>query len=536
MEDTVERALARPIAARDLTAVLSEQAARTPNGAWIIAGDSRLTFGQAAARSTDLAARLAALGLKAGETVLIMLPNCVEFVVAWCALARIGALEVPLNTQLKGRVLAHQVGDSRARIAVVAAALLDDFLNANRDEGAVEQVLLLGPRPAGLKAGGVEIIAWEDLLAGPPPPPVERPPPCYKDLIAVMYTSGTTGPSKGCMITHAHAYEYANCLLDLADLRSGDVHYCVLPLFHIAGQWAGVYACLQAGIPCVLAERFSATGFWDEARARGATTSFLLGAMAHFLNVQEPRPDDADNPLERVLVVPLIPDIEGFKRRFGVQVSATWGSTEVNVPLRSGFDLPDAETCGYVAEDRYEVRIVDENDFEVPDGRPGEAVVRAKQPWTVMAGYWGRPEATREAWRNLWLHSGDIMKRGANGWFYFVDRKSDSIRRRGENISSVEVENEINAHPAVAASAVYPIKAAASEDEVMASVVLRPGQSLTPEALTAFLAARLARFQQPRYLAFLDDLPKTPTGKIQKYLLRDIGVTPDTWDREAGEL
>jgi carnitine-CoA ligase len=237
-----------------------------------------------------------------------------------------------------------------------------------------------------------------------------------------------------------------------------------------------------------------------------------------------------------VLIVPLIPEVEAFKQRFGCLVSTTWGGTEMNCPTRSGFTLANNRTCGRVDERLYEVRIVDQNDNELPAGVAGEAVVRPKIPWIVMAGYWNRPDWTVAAWRNLWLHSGDMLMKDAEGNLYFVDRTKDAIRRRGENISSMEVEQEINAHPDVLECAVIPVASAETEQEVMAVVVPKPGRRIAPEALIAFLEPRMAYFMVPRYLEFATELPKTPTGKIQKFGLRERGLTPATWDRVAAGI
>jgi crotonobetaine/carnitine-CoA ligase len=338
------------------------------------------------------------------------------------------------------------------------------------------------------------------------------------------------------MITHAHAYEYALSVIELLEMTGEDVYYAPLPLFHIAGQWAGVYACCIMGATIVVPKNFSLTGFWDEVKRHKATCTFLLGAMANFLHAQPPRADDTDNPLERALLVPLLPETEDFKARFGCLVSTTWGSTEVNVPMRSGFELANNRTCGRLADDRYEVRIVDGDDKELPPGMRGEAVVRAREPWILMAGYWNDPAATALAWRNLWLHSGDMLMRDKAGNFYFVDRTNDAIRRRGENISSLEVEREVNAHAQVLESAVIPVASEHSEQEVMAVVVPQPGARLDPAELIEFLAPRMAYFMVPRYIDTVADLPKTETGKIQKFTLRARGITETTWDRDAAGI
>ena len=329
-----------------------------------------------------------------------------------------------------------------------------------------------------------------------------------------MYTSGTTGPSKGVMVTHTHAYEYALSVVELVEMREDDVYYNPLPLFHIAGQWAAVYATLIRGATVVLPGAFTLSGFWEDVRRHGATCTFLLGAMASWLWRQRETPADSDNPMQRMLIVPLLSEVEAFKRRFGVLVSTTWGSTEINVPTRSSFTLANSRTCGRVASDRYEVRIVDSDDREVPPGVPGEAVVRTSVPWMLMAGYWQDPAATAAAWRNQWVHSGDILMRDEAGNFSFVDRVKDAIRRRGENISSMEVEAEVLAHPAILECAVVPVASTDTEQEVMAIVSLKPGETLLPETLIRFLEPRMARFMVPRYVEIIEAMPKTPTGKI----------------------
>jgi crotonobetaine/carnitine-CoA ligase len=325
---------------------------------------------------------------------------------------------------------------------------------------------------------------------------------------------------------------YALAGVDLLELTPEDVYYAPLPLFHIAGQWATVYAAMIAGATAALTGRFSVEAFWGDVRRSRATATFLLGAMANFLHRQPARADDATTPLAKAIIVPLFPEADDFRRRFDVKVATTYGSTEVSAPLRMGFDEADWTTCGVVKDDVFEVRIVDDDDNEVPPGVPGELVIRAKEPWVLMAGYWRHPEWTITAWRNLWLHSGDVMKRDAAGKLYFVDRAKDAIRRRGENISSMEVETEVNAHPDVLESAVIPVASEHTEQDVMAIVVPRPGRSIDAGALIDFLTPRMASFMVPRYVDVVDALPKTPTGKIQKFDLRARGVTPTTWDRE----
>ncbi|MGH6720044.1 MAG: AMP-binding protein [Alphaproteobacteria bacterium] len=517
---------------RTVASVLARRVARHGDRPFLITAEGALSYRAVDTAANRIAHGIEALGIAAGEPVLIMLPNVPAFIVLWCALAKLGAIEVPVNTAYRGAILAHVLNDSGATTMIVDAQYLDRLAEVADRLGALERVIVHGgdaALPAAL-AGRATRLPYAALNSGDDTAPA--PPPRHTDLVAVMYTSGTTGPSKGVMVSHSHAYHYASAGTELLDLGPDDVYYAPLPLFHIAGQWATVYAAMIAGAAAVVTGRFSVDGFWDDVRRTGATATFLLGAMANFLHRQPARADDATTPLRKALVVPLFPEIDDFRRRFGVAVTTTYGSTEVNVPVRLGFDETDWRTCGFVKDDIYEVRIVDDDDSEVPIGVPGELVVRSKEPWVLMAGYWRHPEWTATAWRNLWLHSGDIMKRDAAGRLYFVDRAKDAIRRRGENISSIEVETEINAHPDVLESAVIPVESDYSEQDVMAVVVPRPGRGLDPAALIDFLAPRMAAFMLPRYVEVVDALPKTPTGKIQKYPLRERGVTPATWDHD----
>jgi len=535
VDDRLETVMTpEPQAERSLARVLDRRAERPGDKPWIITGGDEITAADMASRSNRLARGLAAAGIGPGETVLIMLPDGAAILEAWCALARLGAIEVPVNNHLRGNVLAHVINKSAGKTMIVDGRYLDRIAAIASEIEGLERLVLVGDGAEAL-AERFAIERFEALFAVDDSP-LQTEGPRHRDLMAVMYTSGTTGPSKGVMITHAHAYEYALAVVELLELGPDDIYYSPLPLFHIAGQWAAVYACLIAGATVVVPERFSLAGFWADVRAHGASCTFLLGAMANFLYRETPAADDAENPMERMLVVPLLPEVEDFKKRFGVRVSTTWGSTEINVPTRSSFDLADNRTCGRIAEDRYEVRIVDADDQEVSPGTPGEAVVRGKHPWMLMAGYWNDPEATATATRNQWVHSGDMLMRDEAGNFYFVDRVKDAIRRRGENISSMEVENEINAFAAVLECAVVPVASEHTEQEVMAVVVPKDSVSIDPEALIRFLEPRMAYFMVPRYIEMTGALPRTQTGKIQKYELRARGVTERTWDREAAGM
>jgi crotonobetaine/carnitine-CoA ligase len=523
---------------RTVVEVLRRRAERIGDKPWLVTDDATFTYAQIDETSNRMVHGLARLGVGAGETVLLLLPNIADYVVCWCAIAKARAIEVPINTAYRGSVLLHQINDSLASTMIVASAFLERVEVLAADLQHLERCVVHGAgrgledarRAAPKLAARCDFIAYEDLFDDDAGPPDDAP--RYCDIAAIMYTSGTTGVSKGVMVPHAHSFEYACTAGAAIELAAPDIYYAPLPLFHVAGQWAVVYACAIRSATAVLTRGFSLQGFWDDVTRHEVTCTFLLGAMANFLYRQPEAADDAATPLAKVLMSPLIPQVEDFKRRFGVRVSTAYGSTE----LGGGgtfhvLDLPNARSCGRPQSPKYELRIVDQDDEEVPAGCSGEIVVRPREPWIAMAGYWNRPEATQEAWRNLWLHTGDVGRLDDDGNLYFIDRTKDAIRRRGENISSLEVENEINAHPAVLESAAFPVASADTEQEVACAVVPKPGQSLEPEDLIRFLEPRMAPFMVPRYVDVVQDLPKTPTGKIQKFGLRERGLTATTWDR-----
>jgi carnitine-CoA ligase len=518
-----------------LPRVLEKRVARAGDRPFLLTPERTHSLAELDGRATRLAHGLVGLGMKRGETLLVMLPNSVGFIEIWWALAKLGIIQVPVNTAYRGSILRHLVTDSGAATMILAPKFLERMAEIAGELPAVKRLVVAGEGkvPAGLSSGR-EVLALASLYLEPrgqlPPGPSER------DLLAVMYTSGTTGPSKGVMVTHAHAYHYALAGVDLMALTADDVYYAPLPLFHIAGQWNVTYACLIAGARVGLPFPFKAERFWDEVAGYRATVTFLLGAMASLLSRQAPSSRDIETSMAKALIVPQLPEIAEFERRFGLKATTTYGSTEANVPVKAHFDLEDPRICGRARDELYELRIVDEFDNELPPGKAGELCVRAKRPWILMAGYWNHPEWTEQAWRNLWLHTGDSLMRDAAGNYHFVDRLKDSIRRKGENISSMEVEIEILQHPAVLEAAVFPVRAEGGEDEVMAVLVPKPGQALEPEALLRFLAPRLPHFMLPRYLEFADGLPKTPTGKIQKFPLRERGLGPATWDRERAGI
>jgi crotonobetaine/carnitine-CoA ligase len=352
------------------------------------------------------------------------------------------------------------------------------------------------------------------------------------DTIAILYTSGTTGPSKGVCCPHAQFYWWGVNTAAILDVRQDDVLYTCLPLFHTNALNTFVQALLH-GARFELGPRFSASRFWSRLVDAEATVTYVLGAMVSILAKRPPGIHDRAHRVRAALAPATPPDLfPVFEERFGVRLLDGHGMTETNVVLgpRDGEQRPGA--MGRVLPG-FEAKVVDEDDVEVPDGEAGELVMRADEPFAFATGYWGLPQQTVEAWRNLWFHSGDRVIRDADGYFRFVDRIKDAIRRRGENVSAWEVEQVLQSHPDVAAAAVIPVPSDLGEDDVMACVVARPGAVLDHVELLRHCEPRLAYFAVPRYVEILDELPLTENGKVRKFVLRARGVTDATWDREA---
>ena len=474
-----------------------------------------------------VAALLRSLGVQAGDRVATLLPNTYEYVAAWFGSCWTGAVEVPVNAEYKGTLLEHVLGESGTRVLIV-----QDRLAARLDGLALpdlEHVIVAGNGPAGAPPG----VALHRLADAAGHDPAPRVPRAESELLYILYTSGTTGPSKGVMHANRGACWPARAWLQQAQLTPEDVAYTFLPLSHVTARSAVIKGALLSGGRVAMRERFSAQAFWEDVRAHGATCFMYVGAVIHFLCSQPEQLGELDNTLRvgggaaagRRLT-------EEFRRRFGCELLETYGSTEIGTGSSRRLGDPVRDTMGRPFE-VHEFAIHDEHDRPVAPGIHGEIVVRPREPYTLMQGYWRRPDATVEAWRNLWFHTGDQGYLTPDGELVFVDRLTDSMRRRGENISSFEVERAVNAHPAVAESAAYPIKTGATEDEVMVAVVPRDGEPPDAEELLRFCVETMPRFAVPRYLRFVDALPKTATGRVRKHELRAQGVTADAADREA---
>lgn len=511
--------------------LLAARAAEHPDRTFLEEVDGRsATYGELDRDIRTWADAYRRVGIEQGDRVAVMLQTGIDAVSAWLGLSWLGAWEVPVNTGYVGRMLHYLLEHSRSKLLVATGDYLGRLGDVAADLSHLETVIVVD-RDEVTSDLPFRVVGRREFLAGASPADdLDGPGPA--DIATVMYTSGTTGPSKGVLVPWAQIHATASTPVFTGDFGADDAYYLPFPLFHISGK-GPVYTFALVGGRVVMRPSFNTSAFWDDIRHYRCTTTLLLGAMANFINRQPRRPDDADTPLHTVVMVPLIGELEDFKQRFGVRVSTAFNMTEISVPLHSeGWTLADLESCGKVRPG-YEVRVVDQDDEDVGPGQVGELLVRSHEPWTLMAGYLDMPEATTAAWRNLWLHTGDAFRYDEDGNYYFLDRISDTIRRRGENISSAEVEVVVNEHPGVLESAAIAVPSEWGEDEVKIVVVPGPGETVEPAELTAFLAPRLPRFMVPRYVEVVASLPKTPTEKVRKVELRAQGITPTTWDRET---
>jgi crotonobetaine/carnitine-CoA ligase len=515
--------------------LLAERARSTPDRlAMVDVAGRQCTYADLQHSCLTWAGALRRLDVQAGEPVLTMLPNSFECYEVWLGVAWLRAIEVPANNMYRGDMLRYVIDNSTARVVVISVRYLDRLAEVIADLPGVEVVVVPDADDADLADLGVRVLGRQGFFDGVAPAD-DLEGPGYHDIMAMIYTSGTTGPSKGVLVPWAELYEFVRVTPE-GMVPEGGAYYTVYPGFHVSGK-SSLYLAARYHAHIVIRESFSLTEFWSDIRAHDVKAAGLIGPLAAMLLLPPRQPDDADTPLERVYMGPLVPQLDEFRERFGVQVGTGFGMTEIGAPIASnGFDLANSTSCGRLrtGPPHYEARVVDELDEPVPPGTVGELVVRARDPWVLNVGYWRMPDKTAAAWRNGWFHTGDAFRCDEDGNFYFVDRLKDAIRRRGENVSSFEVEAGVNQHPAVAESAAVGVPSALGEEEIKVVVVPRPGEQLDPQELVEFLIPRMPRFMIPRYVEIAESLPKTDaTFRTRKVELREDLINERTWDRES---
>lgn len=488
-----------------------------------------LTYGELHALVVRTAVGLQNLGVKQGDHVLSWLPNDIEALRLYLATNYIGGVFVPINTAFRGASLEHVINLSDARLIVMHCDLADRLHGLSLK--ALKSAVVLGGNatlPAEIVFFGADNLSPSDgeLQA------LDRPIEAW-DAVCITFTSGTTGLSKAVMSSYAQYFALSN---DKAAkyITSEDRYLISTPLFHISST-ARVYAMLLCGGSIAMVNAFRTDDFWEMVRFTESTTVTLMGAMASFLLQRPPAESDRNHGLKTVAMLPLVDNLQAFIKRFGVGVYTFYNMTETSRPIGTELNPAVTGSCGTVRPG-VEARLVDENDCEVPPGEVGELILRTDAPWAMSHGYYNDLSATAKTWRNGWFHTGDGFRTDVDGNYYFVDRLKDSIRRRGENISSVQVESEVGAHPAIREVAAYPVPSEHGESEVMVAVSFIEGHHISPEALVEFLIPRMPYFAVPRFVRVMDELPKTPTQKIQKHLLRQEGVSEETFDREKAGI
>lgn len=512
---------------RTLPVMLTRQARRYGARPLFVAGDDSVSFEEAVPLAARFAGTLASAGIRPGDRVALLCGNRAEFIEAFLGCAWLGAITVPLNTASRGPQLAHFLQNSGARLLIIEAELLDALSHVDLDATALERVWLIGNAVPPPTREGTDVVPPPQRGDASAPSPIK---PAH--TLAILYTSGTTGPSKGVCCPHAQYFWWGLNGIRNLELREGDVLSTCLPLFH-TNALGTFHQALLRGATLVAEPRFSASRFWQRLIERKATVTYLLGAMVPILLSRPPSPDERRHTV-RCALAPGVPANlhRAFFDRTGIALLDGYGSTETNFVIGATAAEHHPGFMGTV-RDGFAARVLDPSGADAKPGAPGELSVRADETLAFASGYFEMPEKTAEAFRDGWFYTGDRVICDANGYFRFVDRLKDAIRRRGENVSSFEVEQVLLSHPEVGNAAVFPVPSELAEDEVMAAVVRRPGSRLTENALCEFCRPRLAAFAVPRFIEFVDALPTTESGKVQKYKLRDRGVTGRTWDRQT---
>ncbi|WP_426387835.1 AMP-binding protein [Sphingobium sp. R-21] len=524
------------LARRDTMVELLERAAKAHvDRPFLVIDGVPSTYGDIDRRSNALARELAGLGVQKGQCVVTLLDTSADVFDCWFAINKLGAIWVPINTAYRGEFLRHQVADTEARIVICDDKYLERFVHIADQLTDVQLILTRG---GAIDAGCAIPIKPLDNFRGSDPSPLPLA-VIPSDLAALIYTSGTTGPSKGCMISHNYLAAAGRINRRHTILEEGRTLWTCLPVFHAAALTA-VISVMDEGFAIAVASQFSVSRFWEDVEAANAVSAMLMASIFQF--VAEAPECEAEKryrgKLKMVFGTPISPPVRQiWHQRFGAQIVSSWayGQTEAiritGVPL----DETPPELCAGRAVDEYEIKIFDELDQPVPDGAVGEIVLRPRHPDIMFAGYWKRPDATAAAWKNLWMHTGDLG-RIEGGHLFFCDRAKDYLRSRGENISSFEVERSFLAHHAIAEVAVHAIGVQTGEDDIKVTAVLREGALVTEHELCLWTLDNLPHFAVPRYIEFRGQLPKNPTGRVLKYQLRDEGCTPTTWDREEAGI
>ncbi|MFJ1256663.1 AMP-binding protein [Cupriavidus sp. CuC1] len=519
-----------PLQDRVAAKLLARQAQVVPDRPFVFFRGQWLTYGEADARANQVANAFAAQGIRKGMRVGILLRNRLEFLDLWFGLSRLGAIQVPLNPEYRAPQLAHVLQRAPIEMVIAERDLIPELQVALSTTDRRPKLMTLGAHPA----SRVGLSYESEVGSASAQPPAGAEEISGADPGAVMNTSGTTGPSKGVLLSHAQQYVLARTIAADMDLGPGDVFYNFFPLFHNTAQAMITIPVLMVGARMVLTERFSASRFWPEAVEYGCTAFYYIGEIMHILLKSTTQRDATGSRLRIGWGIGTRPnDFLEFQKRFQIPLRTGYGSTEANVPCVLPRGSKEVDSAGR-AVPGFEIRIANELGEAVPAGVQGEILVRADEPFALMLGYDGDPPATVAAWQHLWLHTGDAATMSEDGDIDFKGRVKDAVRVRGENISAFEIEQAICELPEVAEVAAIAVPGELGGDDLKIVVVKRDGAELTPEDLIAHAQSCLPRYSIPRYVEFVNALPKTATNKVQKHVLRSTPFTPTTWDRTRG--
>ena len=481
------------------------------------------------ASANQMANAFKTLGVGKGDHVTVALPNCPEYLYCWFGLAKLGAVIVTINTQLKGESLKYLIEASDSKLVVVSPDFLPQYEEVMPKIKGVDRVVFNISAEAGFHSQTLDKL----FRKSPGTPPSNIPPIEDIEPLIITFTSGTTGLPKLVRNSHRAYITAAKELSSYTELSSKDRIYSALPLYHANPQAYCILAALVADASVIVAPRFSASGFWDDVRRYQATAFSYVGAILPILLAQPEHPGDKDVPAKKCFGGGAPKEVyEAVNQRFGVEVLELYGMSETGT--WNTINRPGKGRAGSVGQVRegFEVKIFDEKDNELPVGKIGEIVIRPMRPYTMFDGYYKLPEETVKCSSNWWFHTGDLGKVDEDGYYHFCGRKKESIRRGGEEIPPYDIEKEINKYPAVAECAAFGISDPVMQEEIKVAIVLRPDQNVTPEEIIARCESSLPKFMIPRYIEFMERLPKSASEKVQKVALKERGLTPETWDRQ----
>lgn len=478
------------------------------------------------------------LGVRNGDAVACFMANSLEHAYSWAACSLLGAVHVPVNTLLRGEFLRHVLGTTECSVVVVAPEFLARVLDIRCDLPHLHSIVVAGGPDEVAAAGkvdGILMTSTQDLAAKPGDPDTVQSEyvPTWRDINVVIFTGGTTGPSKGVAMSQSYLIEEMKSTQRTNAFDRDSTYYSPFPLHHINAFGLSLVMPIVFQGSGVTASSFSASAFWDECRKYNITHVSLFGALYLMICNQPPRPDDADNSV--IYSVGYCPEDvwDHFEQRFGITVTTVYALSECT--MVSYFPAGEKVVRGTDGHPNptIEVRILDDDGLEVPADEPGEICIRPRRPGVMFDGYYKNPQATVDAFRDYWFHTGDIGRISAEGLLTFVDRKADYIRRRGENVSTYEVEQVILRFTTVAEVAVHAVPSELAEDEIKACIIPRPGQTFDQVQLLDFCSSQMPYYAVPRYIEVVEQLPRSPIGRVQKFELRKRGITADTWDAQS---